>query len=238
MRQKTQVATDRKLSSLPGSLMGGGTAHQWSPPALDSECSKMDLPGKMWPRCISGLKVVGVGNHFLIRSAACPQEGIQDWYYKPGQKSKAREIRGARAEPITAVSLNGNVLKPCRPVLLLAFAEKRFCSESPCRCTACQRPENKGLLSAQLYLGHLHQLHQPRFKNIRKRGQKECKSQGTGGELRNGVFYLQQGHWTVKLTTVWDLHKVKSKRTVTILAVTRAGLSLGMEEGKEEGEEG
>lgn len=189
----------------------------------------------MWLRCNSGLKVVGVGNHFLIRFEACPQEGIQNWYYKPGQKSKAREIRGVRAEPITAVPLNGNVLKPCRPVLVLAFAEKRFRSESPW-CTACQRPENKGLLSAQLYVGH--QLHQPRFKNIRKRGQKECKSQGTGGELRIEIFYLRQGHWTFKLTTVWDLHKVKSKRTVSILAVTRAGLSLGTKEGREEGEEG
>lgn len=49
---------------------------------------------------------------------------------------------------------------------------------------------------------------------------------------------MRQGHWTLKLTTVWDLHKVKSKRTVSILAVTRAGLSLGTKEGREEGEEG
>lgn len=49
---------------------------------------------------------------------------------------------------------------------------------------------------------------------------------------------MRPGHWTLRLTTVWDLHKVKSKRTVSILAVTRAGLSLGTEEGREEGEKG
>lgn len=42
--------------------------HQWSPPALDSECPEMYLPGKMWLRCNSGLKVVGVGNHFWLDS--------------------------------------------------------------------------------------------------------------------------------------------------------------------------
>lgn len=144
----------------------------------------------MWLRCNSDLKAVGWVITFLIRSTACPQEGIQGWYYKPGQKSRAREIRGVRAEPITAVSLNGNILKPCRPVLLLAFAEKHLCTEFLCRCIACQHPENKGLLSAQLYMGHLHQLHQPRFKNIRKRRQKECKSQGTGGRAEKWGLLL------------------------------------------------
>lgn len=152
--------------------------HQWSPPALDSECSEMYLPGKMWLRCNSGLKVVGVGNHFLIRFAACPQEGIQDWYYKPGQKSKAREIRGARAEPITAVPLNGNVLKPCRPVLVLAFAGKRFRSESPW-CTACQRPENKDywVLSSTWDINSTNQgsrtFEREGRKNVRVKGREE-----------------------------------------------------------------